>query len=181
MEQNLIIRESSQSELDDILKVERKAFNSNEEAELVQQLLEDPTAEPRLSLLAFIDDYPVGHILFSRVEFDSPIDVVGSILSPLAVMPDNQKKGIGGQLIEHGLAILKDEGVDWVFVLGHVSYYLRFGFKPALKQGFQPPYPIPSEFTNAWMTMSLSSTSSTTYLVKVIPPKSFHDPKYWRE
>lgn len=176
---DLIIRESNSSDLHSVLTVERAAFGSEEEAELVRNLLNDPSAEPRLSLLALLEDKPVGHIIFSRAIFDPAIDVVGSILGPLAVVPAYQKTGIGGRLIEHGLQILKDQGVGWVFVLGHESYYPRYGFRPAQKQGFQPPFSFPSEFTNAWMAMPLTPTSITTYEGIVIPADTFNHHYYW--
>ena len=60
------IREASSSDLEDVLLVERAAFGSDQEAELVTNLLGDPSANPVLSLLAFKDDRPVGHILFTK-------------------------------------------------------------------------------------------------------------------
>jgi putative acetyltransferase len=179
MNDTLIIRKTLPGDLADILTVEEKAFNSKEEAELVRQLLADPSAEPRLSLLAFVDDKPVGHIIFSRADFDPAIDVVGSILGPLAVVPEYQKMGVGGQMIGRGLEFLKEDGVDWVFVLGHESYYPRHGFTPAQEQGFEPPYSIPEEFTNAWMAQALTPNPTDTYHGKIIPAKTFDDPKYW--
>ena len=177
----MIIRESNRADLDDLLEVERKAFDSKEEAELVRNLLADPTAEPGLSLLAIMDDQPVGHILFTQVVFDPPIAIKGTILGPLAVIPARQKEGIGGSLIQEGLEILRNRGTDWVFVLGHESYYPRFGFTPALEEGFEPPYPIPAEFSNAWMALALSPTCIATYKGKIIPADTFNDPRYWGE
>ncbi len=176
---NLVIRESLPADLEDVLAVENEAFGSEEEADLVRDLLNDRTAEPRLSLLAFVDDLPVGHILFTQALFDPPAAVKGSILGPLAVIPSHQNEGIGGKLIEKGLDILKRQGVDWVFVLGHESYYPRHGFRPAQKQGFDPPYPIPAEFTNAWMAQALTPNPSDIFQGKIIPAKTFDDPKYW--
>lgn len=175
----LSIRESKQTDLEDVLSVERRAFNSEEEADLVRELLEDPSAEPRLSLLAFMDEKPAGHIIFTKAVFDPAVDVTGTILGPLAVVPEYQKIGIGGQLIGRGLEILKEKGMDWVFVLGHESYYPRFGFRPAQKQGFQPPFPFPTEYTNAWMAMPLTPTCTITYKGTVIPADTFNHPKYW--
>ncbi|WP_201026082.1 GNAT family N-acetyltransferase [Mastigocoleus testarum] len=60
------IREASNSDLEDVLLVERLAFGEEEEAELVKNLLSDRSAYPILSLLAFQDDRPVGHILFTK-------------------------------------------------------------------------------------------------------------------
>ena len=49
----------------------------------------------------------------------------------LAIVPDAQKQGIGGKLIEQGLEFLSKSRVDLVFVLGHPEFYPRYGFKPA--------------------------------------------------
>lgn len=177
----LMIRESTGEDLEAILEVLRSAFHSEEEANLVRELLDDPTAAPRLSMLAILENQPVGHILFSKALFDPALAVQGRILGPLAVVSTRQKEGIGGKLIRQGLEILKSKGVDWVFVLGHPSYYPRFGFTPALDQGFSPPYPIPDKFTNAWMAQALTPTCITTYRGRIIPAKTFEEPKYWRE
>ncbi len=181
MMEGILIRDTNENDLDVILNLQRSAFGSEEEAELVRMLMDDPTAEPRISLLAFQEGQAVGHILFTNVVFEPPIDITGSILGPVAVLPTRQKMGIGGQLIREGLRILDDLKVDWVFVLGHESYYPRHGFRPAMEQGFEPPYPIPAEFSNAWMAQALTPTCITTYKGSVIPAKSFADPKYWAE
>lgn len=177
----LIIRKSTTADLHEVMDVERRAFGSDEEAELVWNLLADPTAKPRLSLLAFLEGQPVGHIIFTRAYFDPPVDVIGAILGPLAVIPSHQKEGIGGKLIETGLNILKSQGFDWVFVLGHSSYYPRFGFTSAQKQGFEPPYPFPEEITNPWMALALTPTRISAYKGKVISADSFNHPQYWGE
>lgn len=92
MNGTLKIRKSLPGDLTDILVVEEKAFNYTEEAKLDQRLLANPSAEPRLSLLAFIDDQPAGQIIFSKADFNPAINVVGL----LAVVPHYQRMGIGG-------------------------------------------------------------------------------------
>jgi len=181
MDLNLSIRESTHADLKVLLEVERRAFDSEEEAALVRDLLVDPSAEPRLSLLAYVDGKPAGHIIFSKAVFDPVVDIVGSILGPLAVVPAYQKMGVGAQLIDRGLEILKVRGVDLVFVLGHESYYPRFGFTPAIEQGFEPPYPIPAKFANAWMAQSLVPSTTAAYKGMVIPADTFKHPQYWGE
>ena len=108
-----------------MLLIERSAFGQDNEAELVRNLLADPSAKPILSLLAFKGDKPVGHILFTTAHLAksrNPTSI--SILAPLAIVPDVQKQGIGGKLIERGLQLLSRSGVDLVFVLGYPQYYL---------------------------------------------------------
>jgi len=81
--------------------------------------------EPSLSRVAMTDGSIIGHILFTRVSVNDPggREVSTAILTPLAVHPDFQSLGTGGQLIGEGLRQLLQAGVDFVFVLGHPSYY----------------------------------------------------------
>ena len=156
------IRKSTESDLNDVLDVETQAFGNEkgpEIAELVNGLLIDPTAMPLLSLLAVNDVQAIGHILFTRAHIaDSENSVSSVILAPLAVIPEAQSQGVGGQLIKAGLRLLTDLGVELVFVLGHPEYYPRHGFKPAI--GFEAPYPIPEIHANAWMVQELRPAMS---------------------
>jgi len=175
------IREALDSDLNDVLFVEREAFGENDEAELVRNLLEDPTAQPLLSLLAFKSDRPVGHILFTRVGLTNSENTTSAILAPLAVVPDAQKQGIGGKLIEEGLKLLSRSGVQLVFVLGYPEYYTRHGFQPAGRLGFEATYPIPEEDTDAWMVRELSPGAIGSASGKVICADALNKPEYWRE
>ena len=103
------------------------------------------------------------------------------ILAPLAIVPDFQKQGIGGKLIEHGLALLSKSGVDLVFVLGHPEYYPRYGFTPAGQIGFEAAYPIPDEHAGAWMVQALRSGVMGTVSGKVICADALNKPEHWRE
>jgi len=181
MLENLVIRESLPEELAAVLAVEKAAFGSGEEIRLVKNLLKDPSAEPVLSLLALFDSQAVGHILLTKAVLDPPIALKAYILAPLAVIPAFQKQGIGGSLIKQSLQILAGWGVDWVFVLGHESYYPRHGFSPALKLGFEPPYPIPEQFAGAWMAQALTPTCNGSYRGKMIPAQTLNQARYWRE
>ena len=49
-------------------------------------------------------------------------------LAPVAVLPEHQRRGIGGRLIRRGLDLLREWGEQIVIVLGHPDYYPRFGF-----------------------------------------------------
>ena len=91
--------------------------------ELVNDLLEDETAKPLLSLVAEKDGKLVGHILFTtaRLQPEKQEPTI-RILAPLAVSKDVQGEGIGGVLIREGLKQLAESDVDLVFVLGHPRY-----------------------------------------------------------
>ena len=176
------IRESTDADLSTIRTIERAAFSSDEEADLVHALLVDPTAQPLLSLMALENDRAVGHILFTRAYLaEAPSSLRMSILAPLAVVPDAQEKGIGEALIRGGLEILSLWNVALVFVLGSPEYYGRFGFSPAGRYGFHTPSPIPIEYTDAWMVQELTAGTLGTVHGTVRCADSLNKPEFWSE
>ncbi len=178
----MYIREALDPDLNDVLSVERSAFGYDKEAELTRNLLSDPSAQPFLSLLAFDDDKAVGHILFTSARLtDNPNPVSVFLLAPLAVIPEAQGRGIGGQLIEKGLEMLSQSETDLVFVLGHPAYYPRHGFEPAGLHGFEAPYPIPSEHADAWMVKALRSGVIGSARGKIVCADALDKPEHWRE
>ncbi|MBW2554385.1 MAG: N-acetyltransferase [Deltaproteobacteria bacterium] len=178
----MYIREATDSDLNDVLFVERLAFGHDKEAELVRVLLGDPSAKPFLSLLAFKDDKAAGHILFTAARLTKTQNTSSiAILAPLAIVPDAQKQGIGGTLIGRGLQILTKSGVDLVFVLGHPEYYTRYGFKPAGHLGFEAPYSIPDEHADAWMVQALQPGVIGSISGKVICADALNKPEHWQE
>jgi putative acetyltransferase len=96
-------------------------------------------------------------------------------------VPDFQKQGIGGKLIEYGLQVLSESMVDLVFVLGHPEYYPRYGFKPAGNLGFDAPYPIPAKNADAWMIQALRPGVIGAFGGKIICAEKLNKPEYWRE
>jgi putative acetyltransferase len=77
--------------------------------------------------------------------------VPASILAPLAVVPKAQRRGVGLALIRAGIEALTPLDVGLVFVLGHIDYYPRAGFRPALPFGLRAPYDIDPAVADAWM------------------------------
>jgi putative acetyltransferase len=175
------IRQTTPIDLKDVLHVERKAFHSDKEAELTQNMLSDPTAQPLLSLLAYLEGQPIGHILFTSAHLADNPSLNVSLLAPLAVVPQFQRQGVGKALIKEGLEILKKADIKLVFVLGHPTYYPRSGFEPAGKHGFEAFYPIPEKDADAWMVQQLCPHIIGSVLGKVIPCKAIQKPEYWRE
>ena len=174
------IVEAGLDDLDAALRVERAAFGQEDEAELVAALLEDPSAEPHLSLLALVDNKPLGHVLFTAVTIGgAERPYPAAILAPLAVHPEVQRRGIGKALIEDGARRLAAAGVRLLCVLGHPAYYTKSGFVPAIPFGLLPPYPIvPQE---AWMVRALDPNAVGTVSGMVSCARSLDKPEYWRE
>jgi putative acetyltransferase len=180
MESALTIRESTDTDLSDVLRINTEAFGQADEADLVGDLLEDSTAKPLLSLLALDVESPVGHILFTRVVVEGQ-DLAAAILAPMAVLPQAQGKGVGGALVRAGLSQLESDGVALVFVLGHPGFYPRYGFRPAGALGFEAPYPIPAEHAGAWMVRELEPGAIANSAGKVRCADALNHPELWQE
>ncbi len=59
----------------------------------------------------------------------------------MSVLPEHQQRGIGGALIREGLARLKGLGARGCCLVGHPTWYRRFGFDnvPGLAHEGVPP------------------------------------------
>ncbi|MEU1269449.1 N-acetyltransferase [Streptomyces sp. NPDC005799] len=109
-------------------------------ADLVDTLRSTVTPEDGLSLVAVEGGQVVGHVMFTRSLLDAPRRLVDvHVLSPLAVIPEFHKRGIGSALVRHGLEILAERAVPLVFLEGDPGYYSRFGFVPGGGLGFRKP------------------------------------------
>ena len=109
------------------------AFAGSAEADLIEALRLSSAWIPELSRVAVEDDRIVGHVLFTRARIGDAFAAVA--LAPLAVEPARQRTGIGDALVREGLAVARARGERAVVVIGHPSYYPRFGFGPALPRG----------------------------------------------
>ncbi|HEY8135451.1 MAG TPA: N-acetyltransferase [Candidatus Limnocylindrales bacterium] len=100
----------------------------------------------------------IGHLLASRGF------IVGSsgtqwpvwMLGPFAVRADLQGRGVGARLMREQIDRARKRGVPLICLLGHASYYPRFGFLPARSMGIEPPQPWPDEH---WQALKLPSYS----------------------
>jgi len=175
------IRLATPADLPEVLRVEREAFGGLDEAELVEALLGDPTAQPAISLIAEKDGRCVGHVLFTRAAIEGAEDTNATLLAPLAVVPDEQGRGVGGALATAGLGVAGNSGATVAFVLGHPGYYPRFGFEPALRYGLAAPYPIPEDASDAWMVAELQPGALRALSGTVRVAEALMKPEYWRE
>ena len=80
----------------------------------------------------------IGHILFSRMSCNPDAFMVG--LGPLAVRPDRQGEGIGMALSRDGLDACRALGAQGAVVLGHPTYYPRFGFSAEAARTLGSPF-----------------------------------------
>jgi putative acetyltransferase len=127
----LQIRSEQPQDYSGIAEVNLLAFDNRYDVPLIVAMRRQfPSFDIDLSVVAISGDKVVGHILFSPYDIrilDTTVKAVN--LSPLAILPDYQRSGIGGKLIEAGHRIAKDKGYPLSFVLGHPPYYPRFGYQ----------------------------------------------------
>jgi len=178
---SLELREAEAADLPAIVALHRICFGEQEGgaiADLIGALAQDPAASAGLSLLALEQQQPLGHVLFTPVWLAGGGDqAAGVILAPFAVHPNRQGQGIGRRLIEASLADLRSRNVERVFVLGDPALYGRFGFMPALAQGWSAPQPIPEEHRDAWMMLSLVPSDRRPGQVRCCG--ALEDPQHW--
>lgn len=137
------IRPERRADIAAVRAVNRAAFETTTEADLVDALREQ--ADPIVSIVAEADGSIVGHILFSPVTLSDHAGLKIMGLAPMAVLPAVQRRGVGSALIRDGLDRCRQLGCDAVIVLGHPQYYPRFGFVPASRFGIQSEYEVPDD------------------------------------
>jgi putative acetyltransferase len=134
------VRVMRSDEFDIVRKVSIAAFEEPEIGALLDALRDSWSWSDDLSFVAELDGRVVGHVLYSHAFVDSPIRLVDVlVLSPIGVLPEYQRSGIGARLINATLPMLDSRDVGAVFLEGHPSYYPRFGFEPAVPLGFRKP------------------------------------------
>ena len=130
------IRSEKPEDIEAVRTLNKLAFHQETEGVIIDKIRSN--CNEIFSLIAELDNKVIGHILFSPVMLKSDhSELKGMGLGPMAVLPEFQNRGIGSSLVNHGLKLVKEAGYPYVIVLGHPSYYPRFGFQPASKFQFQ--------------------------------------------
>jgi len=154
----VIIRRERPTDAESVHAVHASAFASTApegttpvEAGLVDTLRATDAWLPALSFVALDGEGVVGHVVCTRAHIDArPVLALG----PLGVRADRQRGGVGGALMHTvlGAADALDEPI--VVLLGHTTYYPRFGFRPAAELGITPPV---AEWAEHFMALPLTA------------------------
>ncbi|MFJ8162607.1 GNAT family N-acetyltransferase [Streptomyces sp. NPDC096136] len=135
--------------------VNLSAFETPLEADLVDALRADGSWLPGLSYVAEGPDGKVAaHALLTRCTVDGAPALA---LAPVAADPALQRSGAGSAVVRALLAAAAGRGEALVLVLGHPSYYARFGFLPASRYGITAPFEVPDE---AMMALVLDGSAA---------------------
>jgi hypothetical protein len=93
--------------------------------------------------VAEINGEVVGHALFSPRSIRMlDADMPAVCLGPIAVVPEYQRQGIGGAMIEEGHRIAAAKGNVVSFLIGHRTYYPRFGYRTNAYGSVEVPVPV---------------------------------------
>jgi putative acetyltransferase len=139
----LVIRFERDGDAGRIREVNRAAFPTHAEADLVDEL-----RRQRASIVSLVaDEYDsiAGHILFSPVTLDGLTDERILGLAPMAVKPGCQRRGIGSRLVRAGLSACREARARAIVVVGHPAFYPRFGFVPASRFLLRCEYDVPDD------------------------------------
>lgn len=138
------IRYEAPEDASGVRYVNEQAFGQKNEADLVDSLRSSNALI--LSLVAVEHDQIVGHIAFSPVTVESGTSSFQAVgLGPMAVLPSQQKRGIGSQLLERGLNECEKAGHGIVFVVGHPEFYRSLGFSPSKLYGLRWEHDVPDD------------------------------------
>lgn len=160
------VRSATAADARAIRRLHTEAFGGSAEADIVDALIAANAVT--LSLVAEQNGEIIGHIFFSPVTIDgASVSTVG--LAPMAVLPAFQRRGIGSQLVRASLDELRRIGCDGVVVLGHPSYYPRFGFVRASQYGLRWEHDCPDD---AFMALELRPGSLLGGVVRYRPELS---------
>nr|ART90474.1 acetyltransferase [uncultured bacterium] len=140
------IRPEQSADIRAVRSVHEAAFPTANEADLVEKLRRSNKAVVSLVAEDKADGRIVGHIAFSPVTFDPPVDVLALGLAPMAVLPGHEKHGVGRRLVQNGLAECHSQGACLVVVLGDPGYYGRFGFERASRHGLRNEFGVEESF-----------------------------------
>lgn len=134
------------------------------------------TADDFWVMRAVRQDVIVGAVIFTRLRYPSdPTRVV--LMSPVAVAPDDQRKGVGQGLIRCALDHLRDAGVDVVLSYGDPAYYNRVGFAQVPETRARAPQPL--SLPHGWIGLSLDGSEVPVLSGKPRSVPAFDRPEIW--
>jgi putative acetyltransferase len=130
----ITIRREQHSDIAAVRVINETAFGQPVEAGIDDSIR--AVCSDAVSFVAIDVERVVGHIFFSPVVVTGASGTIqGMGLAPMAVLPEQQRQGIGSMLVEAGIEEMRELECPFIIVIGHPEYYPRFGFVPAFRHG----------------------------------------------
>ena len=107
--------------------------------------------------------------------FDNGVNAF--LLSPVAVETERHGEGIGQGLINFGLEILKENGVELAFTYGDPNYYSKVGFKQITEELIKAPLKL--TYPEGWLGQSLVDDEMTAITGDSHYVEAMNKPEIW--
>lgn len=136
------IRPEAATDFDAIHHVVRAAFEADMQPDLVRAIRGDPCYRPAMSFVAVEGAQVVGHVMLDGCWVRSAAGMRPIVmLSPLAVAPEHQGRGVGTALIDTAVAAAEAAHEPIIVLEGDAAYYGPRGFGFAGDHGLTLPLP----------------------------------------
>lgn len=154
------VRLQAAADAREVRQVITKAFGDDGHVADLANALSART-DRQASLVAVEQGRVIGHTHLSVSWVDAPTRLVQVLtLSPLAVVPSRQSRGVGSRLLTEAIVTASTLGTPLVFLEGDPAYYSRRGWRAAAELGFTPPSKrIPGP---AFQVVTLDTYQATT-------------------
>lgn len=171
------IRKIERGDYDEISKLIKETFSNTtngygNEAELVEKIRESNYYIEELEVVAIEDKSIIGHGLLSEVAIiNGRHKYKGLVLAPLEVSTRHQKKGIGTVVLKELEKRARGYNYSFISILGHPSYYAKFGYIPASKFDITAPFSVPDE---AFMIKAINDQTLNNISGMIKYPEAFN-------
>ncbi len=175
---DITLRQETENDYAEVFEIVKKAFkdldiSDHTEQFLVERLRKTDAFIPELSIVAEHDNQIVGHIMLTKTKIEHDNDSFESLtLAPVAVKPEYQRQGIGGKLIMESHRIARELGYKSIVVVGHESYYPKFGYRPASTYNITCSFDVPDENL---MIIELVENGLKGVCGTIVHPKEFFE------
>jgi len=143
--------------------------------DLARELMATTDSKDLYGFVAVEGEQIVGAVFFSRLTFETDVDAF--ILAPVAVRTDRQSKGIGQELIRHGLRGLEKQEIRFVATYGDPAYYSKVSFRPISQDAIRAPFELSQP--EGWLGQSLTGAPVEEMLGECKCVAALNDPVYW--